>query len=81
MPDKDSGRKAVRAGVGYTIGNLLIKGLAFLSIPIFSNLLSTADYGVFNTYSAYMSLFTVVISLGLPSSIRTAHYDFGERSK
>ena len=81
MPDKDSGRKAVRAGVGYTIGNLLIKGLAFLSIPIFSNLLSTADYGVFNTYSAYMLLFTVVISLGLPSSIRTAHYDFGERSK
>ena len=67
--------------MGYTIGNLLIKGLAFLSIPIFSNLLSTADYGVFNTYSAYMSLFTVVISLGLPSSIRTAHYDFGERSK
>ena len=81
MPDKDSGRKAVRAGVGYTVGNLLIKGLAFLSIPIFSNLLSTADYGVFNTYSAYISLFTVVISLGLPSSIRTAHYDFGERSK
>ena len=81
MPDRDSGRKAVRAGVGYTVGNLLIKGLAFLSIPIFSNLLSTADYGVFNTYSAYISLFTVVISLGLPSSIRTAHYDFGERSK
>lgn len=81
MPDRDSGRKAVRAGVGYTVGNLLIKGLAFLSIPIFSNLLSTADYGVFNTYSAYISLFTVVISLGLPSSIRTAHYDFGEQSK
>lgn len=76
----DSGRRAMRAGLGYTIGNLLIKGMAFLSIPIFSNLLSTADYGVFNTYSAYLSLFTVVISLGLPSSIRTAHYDFGPRA-
>lgn len=76
----DSGRRAVRAGLGYTVGNLLIKGLAFLSIPIFSNLLSTADYGVFNTYMAYMSLFTVVISLGLPTSIRTARYDFGSRS-
>lgn len=77
----DSGRRAMRAGLGYTVGNLLIKGLAFLSIPIFSNLLSTADYGVFNTYSAYLSLFTVVISLGLPSSIRTATYDFGGRAR
>lgn len=42
-----------RAGVGYTIGNYLIRGLGFLTVPIFSRLLSTADYGFYNTYTSY----------------------------
>ena len=27
-------RKAFTAGIGYTVGNLMLKGVAFLSIPI-----------------------------------------------
>ena len=74
-----SGGRAVRAGLGYTVGNILIKGIAFVSIPIFSHLLTKEDYGAFNTYAAYVSIFAVIISLGLPTSVRTARYDFRER--
>jgi len=28
--------KIIKAGLGYTIGNYLIKGLSFLTIPIFA---------------------------------------------
>ena len=40
MQNESSGKKALRAGLGYTIGNILVKGLTFISIPIFGRLLS-----------------------------------------
>lgn len=36
-----SGHKGIKAGAGYTIGNILIKGISFISLPIFSHLLIT----------------------------------------
>ena len=54
-----------RAGVGYTIGNYLIRGLGFLTVPIFSRLLSTADYGFYNTYTSYESILFIFVGLAL----------------
>ena len=31
----DSGTKAAKAGLAYTVGNVLLKGIAFLTLPIF----------------------------------------------
>lgn len=42
-------KKALHAGIGYTIGNILVKGISFISIPIFARLLSVNDYGIVNT--------------------------------
>lgn len=74
-----SGNKAVKAGLGYTIGNILIRGIGFLSIPIFTRLMGTADYGLYNTYAAYEGIFYLMISLALNSSIKTAKLEFKER--
>lgn len=30
----DSGTKAAKAGLAYTVGNVLLKGIAFLTLPI-----------------------------------------------
>ena len=38
--------KVIKAGIGYTIGNYLLKGLSFLTVPLFSRLLDTSDYGI-----------------------------------
>ena len=38
--------KALRSGVGYTLGNVLIKGINFLTLPIFSRILSPEEFGV-----------------------------------
>lgn len=70
---------AAMAGIGYTIGNLLVKGLAFLTIPIFSRLMSTADYGIYNTFMAYSSILTIIVGLALHSSVKNAKYDFKGR--
>ena len=65
MQNESSGKKALRAGLGYTIGNILVKGLTFISIPIFARLLSVADYGLYNTFGSYVTIMTFVVGLTL----------------
>ena len=79
MENNGSGGKAVRAGIGYTIGNILIKGISFLTIPIFSRLMSTADYGIYNTFASYVSIITIIMGLALHASIKNARFDFSAK--
>nr|WP_288347551.1 oligosaccharide flippase family protein [uncultured Anaerostipes sp.] len=68
--------KGKQAGTLYFIATLFNKGIAFLTIPIFSRILTTADFGIVTTYSSWVDIFTVVFSLALYLSIRTAFVDF-----
>ena len=70
------GNKVVKAGLGYTIGNILVRGIGFLSIPIFSRLMSTGDYGLYNTYAAYEAIFYLIISLALNSTAKIAKLEY-----
>lgn len=79
MSDESSGKKALRAGLGYTIGNILVKGLTFISIPIFARLLTVADYGIYSTFSSYVSIMTFVVGLTLHTCVRNAKLDFPDR--
>lgn len=69
-------REGKQAGVLYFIATLFNKGIAFLTIPIFSRILTTADFGIVTTYSSWVDILTVVFSLALYLSIRTAFIDF-----
>lgn len=73
--------KMINAGLGYTIGNVLIKGISFFTIPLYTRLMVTADYGIYNTYTAYVSIVTFVISLGLDPTLKNAEYDYKEHKQ
>ena len=74
-----NGSKQVKAGLGYTIGNILIKGVTFITLPVFTRLLSTSEYGNFNTYMAYEAIIAIILGLGMYSSIKNAKYDFPDK--
>ena len=67
---------AQRAGLGYTISNIILKGIIFLSLPVFSRLLSPSDFGIYNNYLAYEGIISGIMSLGLYSCIKKAVFDF-----
>ena len=69
-------KREIKAGIGYTLGNILIKGISFLSIPIFTRILDTTQYGVFNTYMAYEAIIATLMSIGMYASIKNSKYDF-----
>ena len=68
--------KVFKAGIGYTIGNVMVKGINFLAIPIFSRLLTTEEMGVYTVFAAYEAVLFVFIGMALHSSIRSAKYEF-----
>lgn len=69
-------KQIFKAGLWYTIGNILVKAVNFLALPIFTNLMTTREYGIFGTYQAYEIIFSVVVSLGVSGTIRAAYNDY-----
>lgn len=65
-----------KAGIWYTVGNLIIKGLPFLTLPIFVRILSKADFGLYNTYISYENILSIIIGLGFSGTVKTAKFDF-----
>lgn len=68
--------KATKAGVGYTIGNTLVKGISFLTLPLFSRLMTTEEFGVYNVFISYESILFVIIGLAIHTSMRSAKLEF-----
>lgn len=69
----------LKAGIGYTIGNYLLKGLTFLTIPIFTRVMSTSDYGKYNTYVSYEALIFIIIGFSFHASLKNAKYKYGDK--
>jgi O-antigen/teichoic acid export membrane protein len=73
---RKKGNIYIKAGIGYMIGNILLKGINFITIPLFTRLLSTSDYGRYNTFNAYDSILFIFIGFAIHSSIKNAKYDY-----
>lgn len=70
--------KVVRSAVWYTASNILVKGIGFITVPIFTRLLTQAEYGVYSNYLAALQVMTIVVTLSLESTIINAKKDFSE---
>ena len=67
---------ALSAGLGYTIGNILIRCVSILTLPIFSRLMTTEEFGVFNVFMSYDAVLFVIVGLALHTSVRSANLEF-----
>lgn len=68
--------KVISAGIWYTVGNMLIKGINFLSLPLFSRLLNMEEFGIYNVFVSYEAILYVIIGMAIHSSIRSANIKF-----
>lgn len=64
-----SGKIVAKAGIWYTICNFIFRGMAFITTPIFTRLLTKSEVGSFSNMSSWISIFTVLTALDLHSSI------------
>jgi len=68
--------KTVKIAIWYTISNLFISGITFLSSPLFARMLSKNEYGEFSNFSSWLSILQVVITFNMGATIARAKYDF-----
>lgn len=56
---------AVRAGLWFTVCNFLQKGISFITVPIFTRIMDTEEYGLYSVYSSWYSILTIFATLHL----------------
>ena len=67
---------AVKAGFWYVISTFLVKGLSFITHPIFAGLLSKPDMGAFSNFASWETLLLIITSLEMQNTVARAYYDF-----
>ena len=71
--------KALKSGVWYTVASISIRAVAIITTPIYTSMLSTADYGTANTFNSWIDLINIITCLCVVYSIGRAKLDFGDK--
>ena len=71
---------AVKASTAYTISNIVQRSLSFITLPLFTRLLTTEQYGKAPLYASWGSLFAIFLTLNLAwGSFSTAMVKFEDK--
>ena len=60
---------ALKAGLWFTICNFLQKAISMITMPIFTRLLPTEDYGLFTIYQSWYSIVSIFATLNLAGAV------------
>lgn len=66
----------LKSGFWYTFANFFLKGVNFISIPIFVRMMSVKDYGITNNFTAWTLIATYIVGLNLNTAINNANFEF-----
>jgi len=67
-----------KSGIWYLVSDFLLKGMAFITIPVFTRLLTVEEYGIVSVYSSFVAIMAIVSGLDLHAGIGRAAIDFEE---
>lgn len=54
-----------KAAVWFTMCSFMQKGISFITVPIFTRLMSTDQYGIYTVYLSWLQILTIITSLYL----------------
>lgn len=73
---RGSTKLALKAGFWYVFSTFLIKGLSFITTPIFARLLSKEDYGEFSNFASWQVLLLIITGAELHNTLARAYFDY-----
>lgn len=69
-------KKVAKASFWYFLSSIVLKGLAFLTTPFFSRILSVEEYGLYSNFVTWVTLISIVATLSLNATLLSARFDF-----
>lgn len=73
---KINGQDTIKASFWYLVSNFVLKGLGFITVPIFARMLTKAEFGYYNNFTAWLSILTMVATLSLSTSLIRARFEY-----
>ncbi|MCI9533378.1 MAG: oligosaccharide flippase family protein [Lachnospiraceae bacterium] len=67
---------ALKAGVWYIISNFISKSILYICTPLYTRLLTTAEYGQYSNFISWQSMLAAFVTFDLSSSVGIAYIDF-----
>lgn len=61
--------KPLKASLWFIVSNVINKGISFLTIPLFTRLLTQEEYGTISLYSTWVVLLTTIITFNLATGV------------
>lgn len=55
--------KPTKASLWFVLSNVVLKGISFFTLPIFSRLLTTSQYGIISVYSSWVATISILTTL------------------
>lgn len=65
--------KFLKSGFIYFIGNILLRGINFFTLPIFTRLMLPEDYGLYSLYSASVGILSIFIGLQINGTVSISY--------
>ena len=59
----------VKASFWFLICSFMQKGISTIATPIFTRLLTTAEYGQYNVFNSWLGIVTIFVSLNLSAGV------------
>lgn len=78
---EENNSKVARATLWYTVSNILLQGVSLFTAPIFTRLLSTADYGIASNYNSWQNIVICFTGLSLTTAVLRGKIEFKEKYK
>lgn len=68
-------RGLIKHSSNYLIANIATKALSFISIPVYTRLLTVSDYGIVNIFFSTVQIATILLTLNTEVAISRFFYD------
>ena len=73
---KISTKLLLKTSFWYTISNFLTHAMVFLTMPIFTRLMSKTEYGDFSVYSNWQQMLVIICGFEVSATLNRARFDF-----
>lgn len=74
--------KPAKASLWFVISSILVKGMSFITLPIFSRILTTSEYGQVSVYQSWVATVSIVTTLTIWGGVfNVGMIKFEERRK
>ena len=63
--------RIIKASMWFLVCSFLQKGISFITTPIFTRLMTTAEYGDYNVYISWLGIISIIVTMNLSSGVYT----------